>query len=161
MSVAVPTAVQADSAVQETAFRTRGASPAALCGLGTCSIDHREPFQSSASADSALTSVSNPPTAMQVVLDGQDTPFSALVAAGLGFAEGSIDQFKWSERSDSVVCPVRKPVEPTAVHVARGGHAMPFSTLPPARVRAGVASVDHVEPFHRSTSVIPLPAAFA
>jgi hypothetical protein len=55
-------------------------------GLGVCWIDHRLPFQRSASVEATLGLTKMDPTATQNLLDGHDTPRSAavMVVGGIG-----------------------------------------------------------------------------
>jgi hypothetical protein len=94
-----PTATQAVGDVHDTPLNRE--SPPGRVG----SIDHREPFQRSASVEYPVLPVTNP-TAMHVVADVHDTAlnWSWVVPASVmpGFGVGSIDHSKPFQRSANV-----------------------------------------------------------
>jgi hypothetical protein len=101
--------------------------PAARGGTEVRTIDHREPFQRSASVLSTpvCSRAVNQPTAIHDSGDVHDTPVSVLDSASTGAGAGSSDQLEPSQRSTSAV-DVPKPVsltnEPTTVQAFHAGH---------------------------------------
>jgi hypothetical protein len=121
--------------------------------FGVDTPDQVVPFQRSINVVLLSSSkiVSTPPTAKQFVAEVHVTSFNRFCSMpGLGLA--MIDQFEPFHRSMSVFDEkLPSTWVPTAKQFVVLGHAMPLSTLaPPAGF--GLGTIDHVEPFQRSTS---------
>src|SRR5215469_251878 len=92
---------------------------------------------------------------MQAEAATHDTPKRLLLAAGL-FTLGTIDHLAPFHDSISVSPPPVVVVEsPTAVQAVADTHDT-AERSPPARPLFGLGTIDHLVPFHDSTSVLPV-----
>jgi hypothetical protein len=106
----VPTAVQAEAEVHETAFNVYPG----LCELGDGCRVHVVPSHRSATVPSGLNELSaTPPTAVHAFAEVHDTPFRELIGAPAGVGIGWMLQLFPSHLS-AITCP--SLLFPTAVH---------------------------------------------
>jgi hypothetical protein len=131
--------------------------PFAPAGSGTAASDQLVPFHT-CTRDSAGETPEERPTAKQAVVLGHDTR-NRLFWSPLPPGLEAIDQLvpfhcctKVAEGGKTV--PDGIPYEPTAKHVVVVGHDTPLRPLPDAPAGLGLASIDHVVPFHSSTNVL-------
>jgi hypothetical protein len=100
----------------------------------------------------------SPPTAVQTVFDGHDTPSSELLPAPAG-AIGWIVHVVPFQRSASITSmPVTSLKNPTAVQNPDEVHETPASCTELAAAGVGVRWIDHRVALQRSASVTPAPA---
>jgi hypothetical protein len=144
----VPTAMQLVALTQETPLRIDEVAPGGF-GLGT--IDQLPPFQRSIKV-LVVVLVEDEPTAKQLVVLAQDTPFNvATMFAGSMTGLGWVDHAVPFQRSKSGLIAAPPKTSPTAKQLVVDGHDTPSNSLREAPV--GGAVIDHAVPFQRSASV--------
>src|SRR6516165_6347768 len=157
----LPTATQADCAVQATPKRLLAPAPG---GLGVGWTFQVEPFHRSASVAGDWFSPGRMenPTARQPVAEVHATPNSWLTAPPGRRGVGWIAQLLPSHRSANV--PVGLPKEsketPTPMQAARAGHATPMKRLLGGLDGVGADTSLQAWPFHRSAKVTSVPELF-
>ena len=157
-----PTAVHAVVEVHDTPARVAVSN---RLGLGVVWTDQVVPFQPSANVPPLVAWGSAAgPTAIQAVVDAHDTATRDVSDPAL--AVDWIDQLIPFHRSAnaSVLRPLGDgPVvkEPTAVHAVAEMHDTPSRPTPsswPEPEGVGVAWIDQLVPFHRSTNASTMPS---
>jgi hypothetical protein len=148
--IELPTAVQAEAEVHETAFRAvRWKANGGMRGLGSGWICHRVPSQRSASGAVSGGLVEYPPAAVHAEADVHDTAFRKLDCASDGLGEGTMRHAVPSHSSARI--PASEP--PTAVHPEAEVHDTAFKKLDCAPDGLGEGMMRHAVPSHCSARV--------
>jgi hypothetical protein len=147
--IELPTAVQAEAEVQDTAFRAvRWKANGGMRGLGAGWIRHRVPSQRSARDTKLGELFPSFPTAVHADADVHDTAARKLDCAPSGLGEGTI------RHAVPFHCSASVPAldAPTATQDDADGHDTLLNPAPPCE-GLGVGWICHVLPFHCSASV--------
>ncbi len=156
--VQLPTAVQAVGVEHDTPLRELAIAPVGLLGAWT---DHAVPFQRAAKVTVVAELFLSLPTAVQAVLERQDTPLRLAVVAPAGLGVLWIVQLVPFHRSASIAVVPEVFVQlPTAVQAVVEKHDTPPTLLAVAPVGLLGAWTDHVVPFQRSANVTGVPELF-
>jgi hypothetical protein len=152
-----PTAMQAVLEVHDTCASPLDVAPG---GPGMFWIDQLDPFHRSTSIRPSLSLFVEYPTAMQLVLEVQDTPLRLLKTAPGALAIDWLDQLVPFQTSPKVVSAVGMTFifptfakAPTAVHAVLEVHITPLRLLPGSPAGVGVVWIDQLVPFHRSANI--------
>jgi hypothetical protein len=93
-----------------------------------------------------------PPTASQFTALVHDTPVKMLKTALAGLGVARIDHVEPFQRSANVLLELGVEYEPTAKQLVALEHDTALRETSVAPIGVGVATIDHVDPFQRSTS---------
>jgi hypothetical protein len=146
----LPVATQNPGPLHDTALSSLSVDPV---GAGTVTADHVVPFHCSTNGTGPDMAVAEP-TATQLVLDVQVTPFSAAGVAGAlgcGVACDQVEPFH---------CSITTPSVPLFAAPTVAQNVVPTQDTPrrsTAPLRVGLATTAHVAPFHCSMSPLVPP----
>jgi hypothetical protein len=140
--------VQAPADVHDTPDKTLSCAPE---GLGVASKDQALPLNTSARVNSVPVPSRYAPTAVQALVEVQETLFNTLPSAPGGPGEALIDHDLPLSFSTKVVTLFELSSEPpTAMHLVAEVHDTPERLLAVAPDGLGVVSIDQEAPFHTS-----------